>query len=242
MTCKDLAAFDRYLELQLAKRSNRGGSTPLLTARKTVKQHFSAKEKGKDKAEEPELSTAMDEQLAHLLQWLHKAIVLEDVSAEILNNPVVQGMRPAWTSSIEHWERGRILDPEGTTYALKDPLTNTEGNDMVPAGDDQGMDELSDFKAASSSARPSKPVVAQVKPSKPVATKEGTSKPSTKKAGTKQSTAMVTEADNSMVIATPIAFPAHVPQGAEAGVIKVLNLRTYVMPGVLPQEYRPPVH
>ncbi|KAG5336989.1 hypothetical protein C0989_011292 [Termitomyces sp. Mn162] len=77
-------------DFDVAACTSRGDSTPLLTARKTVKQHFSAKEKGKDKAKEPELSTAMDEQLAHLLQWLHKARVLEDVSAEILNNPVVQ--------------------------------------------------------------------------------------------------------------------------------------------------------
>ncbi|KAG5340639.1 hypothetical protein C0989_000894 [Termitomyces sp. Mn162] len=115
-------------------------------------------------------------------------------------------------------------------------------DDMVPAGDDQRMDELPDFKAALSSAGPSKPVAAKAKLPKPVATKEGTSKSSTKKAGTRQSAAIVTEADNSTVIATPIAFLVNVPQGAEAGVIEVLKLRTYVMPSVLPQEYRPPVH
>ncbi|KAG5334840.1 hypothetical protein C0989_002806 [Termitomyces sp. Mn162] len=115
-------------------------------------------------------------------------------------------------------------------------------NDMVPAGDDQRMDKLPDFKVASSSARPSKPVAAKVKPPKPAATKEGISKPSTKKAGTGQSTATVTEADNSIVIATPIAFPANVHQVVEAGVLEVLDSRTYIMPGVLPQEYRPPVH
>ncbi|KNZ77662.1 hypothetical protein J132_04556 [Termitomyces sp. J132] len=53
---------------------------------------------------------------------------------------------------------------------------------------------------------------------------------------------MVTKVDNTTVIATPIAFLANVPQGAEAGVIEVLTLRTYIMPGVLPQEYRPLVH
>ncbi|KAG5335209.1 hypothetical protein C0989_001860 [Termitomyces sp. Mn162] len=57
---------------------------------KTVKQCFSTKVKGKCKAKEPEPLTATDEQLAHLLQWLHKARVLEDISADILNNPVVQ--------------------------------------------------------------------------------------------------------------------------------------------------------
>ncbi|KAG5350442.1 hypothetical protein C0989_011037, partial [Termitomyces sp. Mn162] len=115
-------------------------------------------------------------------------------------------------------------------------------NDMVPAGDDQRMDEHPDFKAASSSARPSKPVAAKVKLSKPAAAKEGMSKPFTEKVNTRQSTAIVIEADDSMVVATPIAFLANVPQGAEAGVIEVLDLRTYAMPGVLPQEYRPPVH
>ncbi|KAG5352396.1 hypothetical protein C0989_002485 [Termitomyces sp. Mn162] len=66
-----------------------GSSTLLLTAWKTVKQCFSVKEKGKGKVKEPEPSTAMHEQLAHLLQWLHKAGVPEDVGADILNNPVV---------------------------------------------------------------------------------------------------------------------------------------------------------
>ncbi|KAG5333137.1 hypothetical protein C0989_006257 [Termitomyces sp. Mn162] len=70
----------------LAQRS----STPLLTAWKTVKQCFSAKEKGKGKAKEPEPLTAMDKQIAHLLQWLHKARVLEDIGADVLKNPVMQ--------------------------------------------------------------------------------------------------------------------------------------------------------
>ncbi|KAG5716348.1 hypothetical protein E4T56_gene8682 [Termitomyces sp. T112] len=115
-------------------------------------------------------------------------------------------------------------------------------DDMVPAGDDQRMDEHPDFKAASSSTEPSKPVAAQVKPPKPVATKKGPSKPSTKGAGTEKPAAMVTEADDSTVVTTPISFPANVPQRSEASVIEVLESRTYVMPGVLPQEYRPPVH
>ncbi|KAG5338968.1 hypothetical protein C0989_005467 [Termitomyces sp. Mn162] len=51
-----------------------------------VEQCFSAKEKGKDKAKEPKPSTAMDEQVAHLLQWLHEARVPEDVGADVLNN------------------------------------------------------------------------------------------------------------------------------------------------------------
>ncbi|KAG5351209.1 hypothetical protein C0989_007439 [Termitomyces sp. Mn162] len=115
-------------------------------------------------------------------------------------------------------------------------------DDIVPAGNNQSMDKHPDFKVALSSAGPSKPVVAKVKPPKPAATKEGMSKPSTKKAGTGQASAMVTKADDSTVITTPIALPANVPQGTEAIVIEVLKLRTYVMPGVLPQEYSPPVH
>ncbi|KAG5348986.1 hypothetical protein C0989_006692 [Termitomyces sp. Mn162] len=67
-----------------------GSSTPLLTAWKMVEQCFSEKEKGKGKAKEPEPSTAADEQIAHLLQQLHEARVLEDIRADILNNSVVQ--------------------------------------------------------------------------------------------------------------------------------------------------------
>ncbi|KAG5351652.1 hypothetical protein C0989_005424 [Termitomyces sp. Mn162] len=67
-----------------------GSSTLLLTAWKIVKQCFSTMEKGKGKAKEPEPSIAADEQIAHLLQWLHEAGVLEDVRADVLNNPVVQ--------------------------------------------------------------------------------------------------------------------------------------------------------
>ncbi|KAG5732776.1 hypothetical protein E4T56_gene2844 [Termitomyces sp. T112] len=114
-------------------------------------------------------------------------------------------------------------------------------DDVVPAGDDRRMDKHPDFKVASSTAGPLKPMAAQAKQPKPAATNEGTSRPSTKRAGTVQPAIMSTEADNSMVIATPIAFLANVPQGSEAGMIEVLKLRTYVMPGVLPQEFRPPV-
>ncbi|KAG5733794.1 hypothetical protein E4T56_gene8177 [Termitomyces sp. T112] len=227
-------------------------STPLLTAWKTVEQHISAKEKGKGKAKEPEPLTAADEQLAHLLQWLHKAGVPEDVSADILNNSVVQDEVHA---DLFHSALGKGKHvatppnpPEAKKAHMKPSVFVEESStqraplmpydDMVPAGDDQRMNKHPDFKATSSFARPSKPVVAQVKLPKLAATKEGTSKPSTKRAGTGQLAATVIEADNSMVI----AFPANVPQGAEAGVIEVLKLRTYIMPGVLPQEYRPPVH
>ncbi|KAG5348981.1 hypothetical protein C0989_006725, partial [Termitomyces sp. Mn162] len=85
-------------------------------------------------------------------------------------------------------------------------------NDRVPADDNQRMDEHSDFKVASSSAGPSKPVVAKAKSPKPAATKKGISKPSMKKASTRQATAMVIEADDSTVVATPIAFLANVLQ------------------------------
>ncbi|KAG5337292.1 hypothetical protein C0989_009860 [Termitomyces sp. Mn162] len=66
------------------------GSSSLATAWKTVKQCFSAKEKGRGKAKEPEPLLVGDEQLAHLLQWLHKAGVLEDIKADVLKNLVVQ--------------------------------------------------------------------------------------------------------------------------------------------------------
>ncbi|KNZ81365.1 hypothetical protein J132_01058 [Termitomyces sp. J132] len=103
------------------------------------------------------------------------------------------------------------------------------------------MDEHSDFKTALSSAGPLKPVVAQVKLLMPAAIKEGTSRPSTKQAGTTKPAIALTEADNSMVVTTPIAFLANIPQGSEAGIIEDLKLRTYVMSSVLPQEVQPPV-
>ncbi|KAG5338555.1 hypothetical protein C0989_007059 [Termitomyces sp. Mn162] len=268
---------------------------------------FSVKEKGKGKVKEPEPLTTADEQLAHLLQWLHKARVPEDIGADVLDNPVVQivmrnvllalfnacflgffgdilsilgklvliGISIALSQVLneldvvqnqrdeactdffysvlgkEKWVATPPNPPEAKK-AHTEPSVFFKGsstqraplvpyNDMVPAGDDQRMDECSDFKAALSSAGLSKPVVAKVKPPKPVATKERISKPSTKKAGTGQSSVMVTEADDSLVITTPIAFLANVPPESEAGMIKVLGLRTYVMPGALPQELRLPV-
>ncbi|KAG5351550.1 hypothetical protein C0989_005991 [Termitomyces sp. Mn162] len=107
-------------------------------------------------------------------------------------------------------------------------------NDVVPVGDGQKMDEHPNFMVALPTAGPSKPVVVQVKLLKPAVTKEGTSRPSTKQAGTVKPAIVSTGGDNSMVIAIPIAFLVNVPQGAEAGMIEVLKLRTYVVPGALP--------
>ncbi|KNZ74178.1 hypothetical protein J132_07612 [Termitomyces sp. J132] len=236
-------------------------STPLLTTWKTVKQCFSAKEKGKSKAKEAEPLTATDEQLAYLLQQLYKARVPKDIGADILNNPVVQlalsqvlnelnvvqNQRDEAHADLFYAALGKGKQvatspnsPEAKKACTK-PSVFVEGsltqraplmpyNDRVPASDDQRMDELPDFKVPLSSARPSKPVVAKVQLPKPAATKKRISKPSTKKAGTRQSAATVTEADNSTVVVTLIAFLANVPQGAEAGVIKNLDSRTYIMP------------
>ncbi|KAG5337584.1 hypothetical protein C0989_009269 [Termitomyces sp. Mn162] len=220
-----------------------------------VEQCFSAKKKGKGKAKEPEPSFAVDEQIAHLLQQLHEARAPEDIGADVLNNPRDEAHADIFLSALEKGKWIATLPnlPEAKK-ACTEPSVFVKGfltqraplvpyNGRVPAGDDQRMDKCSDFKVASSLAGPSKLVVAKAKLPKPAATKEGMSKPSTKKAGTRQAAAMVTEADNSTVISMQIAFPANVFQGAEAGVIiKVLKSRTYVMPGVLPQEYRPPVH
>ncbi|KNZ73142.1 hypothetical protein J132_00977 [Termitomyces sp. J132] len=114
-------------------------------------------------------------------------------------------------------------------------------DNIVPAGDDQVMDKHPDFKVALSSAGPSKSVAAQVKLSKLAATKEGVVKSFTKWAGTAKPAVVLIEADNFVVIATLIAFPVNVLQESEAGMIEVLKLRTYVMPGALSQEVRPPV-
>ncbi|KAG5334149.1 hypothetical protein C0989_004290 [Termitomyces sp. Mn162] len=239
--------------------------TPPLTTWKAVKQHFSAKEKGKGKAKEPEPLTAANEQIAHLLQQLHEAGVPEDVGADILDNPifqltlaqvlneldVVQFQRDKACADLFHavFRKGkRIATPPNSPEVKKTctkPSVFGEGfstqmaplvpyDDIIPAGNDQRTDKCPDFKAALSSAGPSKPVAAKVKLPKPAATKKGTSKPSTKKAGTGQSSAMVIEADNSMVVTTTIAFLANVPQEAEAGIIEFLKSRTYVMPGMLP--------
>ncbi|KAG5351552.1 hypothetical protein C0989_005993 [Termitomyces sp. Mn162] len=113
---------------------------------------------------------------------------------------------------------------------------------VVPASNDQRMDEHPDFKAVSSTAGLSKPVAAQVKLPKPAATREGSSRPSIKWAGTAKPAIVSIEADNSIVVATPIAFLANFLQGAEAGMIEVLKLRTYIMPSVLSHEYMLPVN
>ncbi|KNZ80343.1 hypothetical protein J132_06324 [Termitomyces sp. J132] len=219
-----------------------------------IKQCFPAKKKGKGKAKEPEPLTAMDEQIAHLLQWLHESRVPEDVGADILDNPVVQLALAQVLNELN--VRKRVATPPNPPEAKKvciDPSVFVKGSstqraplmpydDIVPASDDYRMDKHPDFKVASSSAGPSKPVAAKVKLPKPAVTKDGMSKPSMKKAGTRQSSAIVTEADNSTVVAMTIAFLANVSQGAEADVIKVLELRISVMPGMLPQEFRPTVH
>ncbi|KAG5351815.1 hypothetical protein C0989_004807 [Termitomyces sp. Mn162] len=64
-------------------------SAPSLTTWKIVEQCFLAK-KGKGKAKEPEPSTTADEQIALLLQQLHKAEVPEDINANVLKNSMVQ--------------------------------------------------------------------------------------------------------------------------------------------------------
>ena len=46
--------------------------------------------KGKEKVREPSQLMESNKQLAHLLQWLYNAGVLEDVRTDILQDPVVQ--------------------------------------------------------------------------------------------------------------------------------------------------------
>ncbi|KAG5727754.1 hypothetical protein E4T56_gene20812 [Termitomyces sp. T112] len=219
-----------------------------------IEQCFSAKKKDKGKAKELEPLTAMDEQLTHLLQWLHKARVPEDIDADVLNNPVRDEActdlfclalgKEKWVATTPDPLEAKKACTEPSVF-VKRSLTQRAPimpyNNMVPASNNQKIDKHPDFKMALSSAGPSKLVAAKVKLPKLVATKERMSKPSTKKAGTGQSSAIVTEADNSMVIATPIAFLTNIPLESEAGMIKVLRSRTYVMPGALPQEFGPPV-
>ncbi|KAG5341914.1 hypothetical protein C0989_007075 [Termitomyces sp. Mn162] len=66
------------------------GNTSSLTAWKTVKQHFSAKEKDKGKAKEPEPSTTADKQIPHLLWCLHDARVPEDIGSDVVKKSVMQ--------------------------------------------------------------------------------------------------------------------------------------------------------
>ena len=48
------------------------------------------KRKGKKKAQEPSPDVESNKQLAHLLQCLHDAGVLDDIGTDILQDPVVQ--------------------------------------------------------------------------------------------------------------------------------------------------------
>ncbi|KNZ73985.1 hypothetical protein J132_08879 [Termitomyces sp. J132] len=215
----------------------------------------------------------MDEQIAYLLQQLHKAGIPEDISADILNNSVVQLALAQVLNKLDivcnqrdeahadlfqsALEKGKHVasppNPPEAKKACTKPSVFVKGSstqrallmphdDVVPAGDDQKMDEHPDFKEASSTAGPSKPVAALVRPPKPAAISERSSKPSTKWAGTVKPAVVPAEADNSVVIVTPIAFVANVLQGAEAGMIEVHKSRTYVMPSALFQEQMPPVH
>ncbi|KAG5338614.1 hypothetical protein C0989_006813 [Termitomyces sp. Mn162] len=147
-----------------------------------VKQCFSAKEKGMGKVKEPEPLTAMSEQITHLLQQLHEAGVPEDVSANILNNPRDEAHADLFHSALgKEKQIATPPNPPEVKKAHTKPFVFVKGSsiqrallmpydDMVPADDDQRMDEHPDFKAALSSAGPSKPVAAKVKPPKPAAT------------------------------------------------------------------------
>ncbi|KNZ77452.1 hypothetical protein J132_05410 [Termitomyces sp. J132] len=203
-----------------------------------VEQCFSAKKKGKGKAKEPEPSFAVDEQIAHLLQQLHEARAPEDIGADVLNNPRDEAHADIFLSALEKGKWIATLPnlPEAKK-ACTEPSVFVKGfltqraplvpyNGRVPAGDDQRMDKCSDFKVASSLAGPSKLVVAKAKAAKTSSNQGGNVKALHKESWHQAG-----------------CCNANVFQGAEAGVIiKVLKSRTYVMPGVLPQEYRPPVH
>ncbi|KAG5340732.1 hypothetical protein C0989_000511 [Termitomyces sp. Mn162] len=63
--------------------------------------------------------------------------------------------------------------------------------------------------------------------------KAGPSRSTTTKAGNAKPAITPVVADNPVVVATPITFPAKVPQGSEVRMIEVLKLRTYIIPSSL---------
>ncbi|KAG5332542.1 hypothetical protein C0989_006973, partial [Termitomyces sp. Mn162] len=238
--------------------------TPSSTTWMIVKQCFSAKEKGKGKTKEPEPSTAVDEQIAHLLQQFHESRVPEDVGADIFNNLIVQlalaqvlneldivcNQRDEAQTDFFHLvlEKGKLHASPSQLPEVKKACTEPSvfvkesstqrappvpyGND-VPAGNDQRMDEHPDLKASLSTTGPSSPVAAKARLPNPAADNAGLSRSTTTKAGTAKPAVTPVVADDLVVVATPIAFPANVPQGSEAGMIEVLKPRTYIIPSGL---------
>ncbi|KNZ74943.1 hypothetical protein J132_05844 [Termitomyces sp. J132] len=223
-----------------------------------VEQHFSTKEKGKGKAKGPEPSIAMDEQIAHLLQQLHEARVPENIRANVLNNPGLGLVRPL-SLSLEEGEVGSV--PSSTTrskegsygaFRIQESLTQrallVPYDDDVPTSDDKRMDKHPDFKASLSIAGLSTSVAAKAGLPKLAVAKAGPSGSTTAKAGPSRSTtakagsAKLVVAANPVVVATLIAFPANVLQGSEAGMIELLETRTYDIPTGLLHKYFLPVH
>ncbi|KAG5716193.1 hypothetical protein E4T56_gene10758 [Termitomyces sp. T112] len=194
-----------------------GSSTPLLIIWKTVEQCFSAKERSKGKAKEPKPSTAVDEQIAHLFQYLHEARVPEDIGADVLDN-----ITDLFHSALEKGKQvATPPQPPEAKKACMEPSVFVKGsstqrappvpyNDDVPASNDQRMDKHPDFKASLSTAGPSKLAAAKARPPKPAAAKAGPSRSATAKAGTVKPAITSVVADHPVVIATPIAFPANV--------------------------------
>ncbi|KAG5717162.1 hypothetical protein E4T56_gene10092 [Termitomyces sp. T112] len=227
-------------------------STPSLTTWKTVKQCFSAKEKGKGKAKEPEPSNAADKQITHLLQWLHEAGVSEDDGADILDNPVAQ--MDLFHSTLE--KEKHVASPPQLPEAKKahtEPSVFVKGSltqrappvpydDDVPAGDDQRMDECPDLKVLLPIAGPSSPAAAKARPPKLAVAKAGPSRSTTLKAGTAKPAVTPVVADNPVIVATLIVFPANMPWVSEAGMIEVLKPRTYIISSILFQEPVPITH
>ncbi|KAG5350373.1 hypothetical protein C0989_011313 [Termitomyces sp. Mn162] len=203
-----------------------------------VKQCFSAKKKSKGKAKEPKPSTATHEQITHLLQQLYKAGVPEDISADVLKNPVVQLALAQVLNELDIVQNQRdedlfqltlgkgkcvasLPDPPEAKKACTEPSVFVEGfstqrallvpyDDVVPASDDQMMNKHLDFKVALSTAGLSKPVAAPIRLPKPAMIRKRSSKPFTEQASTAKPAIVPVEADNSVVVATLIAFPANV--------------------------------
>ncbi|KNZ71492.1 hypothetical protein J132_09585 [Termitomyces sp. J132] len=218
-----------------------------------VEQCFSAKEKGKGKAKEPEPSTATDEQIAHLFQWLCKAIVLEDIGADVLNNPIEQLALSQVLNKLDIDALGKgkcVASPPQLPEAKKahtKPSVFVEGsstqralpmpyNDDVPAVNDQRMDKHPDFRVPLPVAGPLTPSAAKARLPKPAVAKAGPSRSATAKAGTMKLAINPVVADDPVVIAIPIGFPVNMLWGLEAEMIEVLKLRTYIIPSTLSQE------
>ncbi|KAG5719738.1 hypothetical protein E4T56_gene18556 [Termitomyces sp. T112] len=169
---------------------------------------------------------------------LYNARVPKDIGANVFDNPIVQLALAQVLNKLDIVgnQRDEASFPPQLPKAKKahtKPSVFFEGAltqraplvpyDDIPAGDDQLMEKHPDFRMPQFTAGSSRLAPA----------KAGLSRPATAKAGSTEPATIKVQADNSAVLTTPLAFSTNVPQGSEAGVIEVLESRTYTFPTAL---------